>query len=93
MAVDCYFPASLRTVTSEGLSKMMKDLNIPAVPHGFRTSFRVWASERTDAARAVMEAALSHKLGDAAEQAYARSDLFEKRRALMQAWADFVAAA
>ena len=60
------------------------------VPHGFRSSFRDWASEQTDAPRAVMEAALAHKLGDAAEPAYARSDLFEKRRKLMEAWGRYV---
>ena len=60
------------------------------VPHGFRSSFRDWASEQTDAPRGVMEAALAHKLGDAAEQAYARSDLFEKRRKLMGAWGRYV---
>ena len=72
------------------LSKLLKELGIPAVPHGFRTSLRVWGSEQTDAPRAVLEAALAHKPGDLAEQAYARSDLFQKRRALMQAWADYL---
>ncbi|MYA30650.1 MAG: tyrosine-type recombinase/integrase [Gammaproteobacteria bacterium] len=73
------------------LSKLLKDLNIAAVPHGFRASFRTWASEQTDAPRAVMEAALAHRLGDQAEQAYARSDLFEKRRQLMAAWSAYLA--
>ena len=86
------FPsASGRTLSNMTLSKLVKELGIPAVPHGFRSSFRDWASEQTDAPRAVMEAALSHKLGDAVEQAYARSDLFNKRRGLMQAWANYVA--
>lgn len=86
------FPsANGRTLSDVTLSKLIKQLGIPAVPHGFRSSFRVWASEQTDAPRAVMEAALSHALGDATEQAYARSDLFEKRRTLMQAWANYIA--
>ena len=62
-----------------------------ATVHGFRTCFRTWASERTDAPHAVMERALAHAVADAVEAAYARSDLIEKRRVLMQAWADFVA--
>ena len=87
------FPSATgRTLSDVTLSKLIKQLGIPAVPHGFRTSHRVWASEQTDAPRAVMEAALSHVLGDATEQAYARSDLFEKRRVLMQAWADYLTA-
>ena len=61
-----------------------------ATVHGFRTSFRTWASEQTSAPHAVMELALGHHVGDAVERAYARSDLLEKRRALMQGWADFL---
>ncbi len=55
--------------------------------HGFRSSFRTWASECTDADHAVMELCLSHAVGTAVERAYARSDLLEKRRELMDAWA------
>ncbi len=72
------------------LAAMIRKLGIPAVPHGFRATLRVFASERTDAPRAVMEAALAHRLGDLAEQAYARSDLFEKRQKLMQDWANYI---
>ena len=73
------------------LSKLLRDLGLDCVPHGFRSSFRDWAAEMTDAPHAVMELALAHKVGSAVEQAYARSDLFEKRRSLMQEWADFIA--
>ena len=55
--------------------------------HGFRSSFRTWASECTDADHAVMELCLSHAVGTAVERAYARSDLVEKRRQLMDGWA------
>ena len=55
--------------------------------HGFRSSFRDWAEERTHAARTVCEAALAHTVRDKTEAAYRRTDLFEKRRDLMQAWA------
>ena len=75
------------------LTKILRDngLSDRATVHGFRTCFRTWASERTSAARAVMELSLAHAVGSSVEQAYARSDLIEKRRVLMQAWADFVA--
>ncbi|MFD0982813.1 tyrosine-type recombinase/integrase [Tropicimonas aquimaris] len=69
------------------LSKLVKELGFEADIHGFRTSFRTWAQERTNFPREVPEAALAHKTGDAVEQAYARSDLFEKRRKLMENWA------
>ena len=58
--------------------------------HGFRSSFRDWASEQTSVPHAVAEAALAHQVGSAVERSYARSDLFEKRRDLMTRWAEFV---
>ena len=60
--------------------------------HGFRSAFRDWGGERTNAPRELLEVALSHHIGDATEAAYARSDLIEKRRRVMQAWATFLAA-
>jgi integrase len=57
--------------------------------HGFRSAFRDWAGNETHFARELAEAALAHVIGDAAEQAYRRSDALEKRRGLMTAWADF----
>lgn len=56
-------------------------------PHGFRSSFRDWCGD-TGQPRELAEAALAHAIGDATERAYARSDLFERRRVLMAAWAD-----
>ncbi len=61
-----------------------------ATMHGFRSSFRDWASEQTNTAPDIVEAALAHVRGDATVQAYARSDLFDKRRELMGKWARFV---
>jgi integrase len=61
--------------------------------HGFRSTFRDWAGETTHHAREVVEAALAHRLGDRVEQAYARGDLFTKRRRLMEDWAAFCAEA
>ena len=60
--------------------------------HGFRSSFRDWAAERTNVARAVCEAALAHAVSDKTEAAYFRSDLFEQRRSLMDTWAKFATA-
>jgi integrase len=60
--------------------------------HGFRSTFRDWAGETTTHAREVIETALGHKLKDKAEAAYARGDLFQKRRRLMQDWANYLAA-
>ncbi|MFK4442905.1 integrase [Caballeronia udeis] len=57
--------------------------------HGFRSTFRDWAGETTNYPREVCEAALAHGIKDKAEAAYARGDLFEKRRALMQDWATY----
>jgi integrase len=58
--------------------------------HGFRSCFRDWAGETTAHAREVVEAAMAHKLKDKAEAAYARGDLFQKRRALMRDWAVYL---
>ena len=74
------------------LSTLLRGLGIAAVPHGFRSSFRDWAAEETDAPHAVMEAALSHVVRNQVEAAYARSDLFGRRRVLMERWAEFLAA-
>jgi integrase len=59
--------------------------------HGFRSTFRDWASESANAPREVAEMSLAHKVGSDVERAYARSDLLEKRRALMKQWSEFVA--
>ena len=60
--------------------------------HGFRSSFRDWASEQTSFSHEAVELALAHLIGDATVRAYARGDLLEKRRQLMQAWASYCAA-
>lgn len=61
----------------------------PIVPHGFRSTFADWASETTPFPSDVREMALAHVVANKVEAAYRRGDLFEKRRQLMQAWADF----
>ncbi len=90
-ADDLVFPGTkdAKPLSDMTLSKLMKDLGIAAVPHGFRSSFRDWAGETTAHPREVIEFALAHVIQDKAEAAYARSDLFEKRRALMKDWAAY----
>ncbi len=73
------------------LTAMLRRLDIPAVAHGFRSSFKDWCMECTDTRWEVGEAALAHNLGNPTEQAYTRTDLFEPRRELMEMWAKFVA--
>jgi len=72
------------------LSKLVREQGIAAVPHGFRSSFRDWAAERTNHPREVIEAALAHVVKNKVEAAYARSDLFERRRQLMKEWAEYL---
>ena len=57
--------------------------------HGFRSTFRDWAAERTAYSREVCEMALAHAIGDRVEAAYRRGDLFEKRRRIMADWGTF----
>jgi integrase len=59
--------------------------------HGFRSTFRDWAAERTSFPREVAEAALAHAIPSAVEAAYRRTDFFDRRRKLMEAWADYCA--
>ena len=73
------------------LRRLLERCGIDCVPHGFRSSFRDWAAERTDHPREVVEAALAHVVGNRTEAAYARSDLFERRRLLMDEWAAYLA--
>ena len=80
-----------KPLSDRTLSKLVKELDFAADIHGFRTSFRTWAQERTNFPREVAEAALAHAIKDKAEAAYARSDVFEKRRKMMDAWAGYLA--
>ena len=86
------FPGSRagKPLSDMTLSKLVKELGFEADVHGFRTSFRTWAQERTNFPREVAEAALAHVVKDKAEAAYARSDVFDKRRKMMESWAGFL---
>ena len=69
---------------------LVREQGIAALPHGFRSSFRDWAAERTNHPHEVVEAALAHVAQNRVEAAYARSDLFERRRRLMEDWVAYL---
>jgi hypothetical protein len=73
------------------MAKVMERMNvIGSTVHGFRSAFRDWCGNETHFPREIAEAALAHVVGDRAEQAYRRSDALEKRRTLMDAWANYL---
>lgn len=71
------------------LTAVLRRMKVDAVPHGFRSTFRDWCSERTDFPREAAEMALAHSIGDRVEAAYRRGDLFDKRRLMMEQWSKF----
>jgi integrase len=71
------------------LSGVIRRMGAPCVPHGFRSSFRDWASERTNYPSDMAEMALAHTISDKVEAAYRRGDMFDKRRRMMADWAKF----
>jgi integrase len=84
------FPSPRKTILSDmSLTAVLRRMGTPAVPHGFRSTFRDWCAESTDFPRDVAEMALAHAIGNKVEAAYRRGDLFEKRKQMMQEWADF----
>ena len=97
-AGDLVFPASrtglggvAKPLSDMALTTVMRRMGLDAVPHGFRSTFRDWCSERTNYPRDVAEMALAHTIGDKVEAAYRRGDLFDKRRRMMDDWAAFLA--
>ena len=80
-----------RAISTSTLPKMLRQPEITTVPNGFRSSFRDWAAERTDHPREAIEAALDHVVQNRAEAAYAQSDLFERRRLLVDDRARYLA--
>ena len=88
---DLIFPSPRtgKQLSDMAMNKVMRDMKAHGVPHGFRSTFKDWAIERTNYQDAISEKALSHVVGDETERAYLRSDAFEKRRKMMQRWADF----
>lgn len=88
---DLVFPGTRhgKPMSDMTLTKICRDAEIDAVPHGFRSSFRDWVSEETDFDRDVAEMALAHTIANPVEAAYRRGKLLQKRRKLMNLWADY----
>ncbi|QGX97468.1 site-specific integrase [Roseovarius faecimaris] len=83
-----------RPLSNMAMLMLLRRMGVEGVTvHGFRSTFRDWASEVANAPRDVAEMSLSHRIGSQVEQAYARSDLLEKRRLLLDRWSDFVTGA
>ena len=83
-------PTGRKPMSGSALSKVLRELGIDAVPHGFRSTFRDWCSESARVPREVAEACLAHVV-KGVEGAYARSDLLDRRRKLMDRWAAYLA--
>jgi integrase len=77
------------SITTDIMTHTLRRLGRSETIHGMRAAFSTWAHERTSASNHTIEMCLAHAVGSAVEQAYRRSDLFQKRRALMTAWAKF----
>ena len=78
-----------KPLSDMALTAVMRRMEVDAVPHGFRSTFRDWAGDCTNYPRDVAEFALAHKVSDKVEAAYRRSDALEKRRRMMEDWANF----
>jgi integrase len=84
------FPGDRRAMMSNmAMDMLLRRMGRDVTVHGFRSTFKDWASERTNFPNEVSEAALAHVVGDKVEAAYRRGDMFEKRRRLMEAWAEY----
>jgi integrase len=83
------FPGQRRALSNQTLRNALLALRPGVTLHGFRSSFRDWCGDKTNFPREIAEAALAHKIGSVVEQSYRRGSALEKRRELMQAWADY----
>lgn len=90
---DFLFPgrSPLKPMSNMAFLMLLRRMEVDVTAHGFRSSFSDWAAERTRHVREVVEMALAHTIRNPVEAAYRRGDLFEKRRALMDDWARFLA--
>ena len=79
-------------LSNMAMDMVLRRMKVAVTVHGFRSSFRDWAGEMTSTPREVAEAALAHTIGNSAELAYRRGDALEKRRVLMDSWAEYCAA-
>lgn len=79
-----------KPMSNMAMPMLLRDMGLTATVHGFRSTFRDWAGDCTSHPREIVEAALSHIVGDKAEQAYRRGDALDRRRILMDEWAGFL---
>ena len=79
-----------KSMSDNTISKLLRDNRVATTPHGLRSSFRDWAAECTNVPREIAEFALAHVVGEASELAYRRTDYFERRRKLMENWAEYL---
>lgn len=86
-------PKPKAPLSSMAMAMLLRRMKSNVTVHGFRSTFRDWASETTSFPHEVCEMALAHTIANKAEAAYRRGDLFEKRRRLMEAWAGYCASA
>ncbi len=86
-------PKPKEPLSTMAMAMLLRRMKAEITVHGFRSSFRDWASETTGFPHEVCEMALAHTIANKAEAAYRRGDLFEKRRKLMEAWAGYCATA
>lgn len=85
------FPSSTGQAMSDStISKLLRSYGVEAVPHGFRSSFRDWAGEKSNASWAAIESSLAHSIGSNVEKAYFRSDMLDQRRTLLESWAAYI---
>ena len=92
---DFVFPGKdgKKPLSGMSLEMLLRRMDVKgATPHGFRSSFRDWCGNETAFPREIAEAALAHVVGDETERAYRRGDALERRRALMDAWAEYCCA-
>ncbi|QFZ84075.1 DUF4102 domain-containing protein [Variovorax paradoxus] len=89
---DLVFPGSKdkKSLSDMSLTAVLRRMDVGAVPHGFRSTFRDWAGDRTTFPRDLAELALAHVIANKTEEAYRRSDAIERRREMMDAWAAFI---
>jgi integrase len=80
-----------KTLSDMTLTKVLRDMSLPAKVHGFRSTFADWRAEQTDYPEEIAEAALAHEVPNEVTRAYRRTDFFDRRRDLMMEWAEFCA--
>jgi integrase len=84
------FPGRDGPIGDTAMDDLLRELDVDCTVHGFRSAFCDWRGEETEFDRELAELALAHKVGDDTEEAYRRKTAVERRRKLMEAWADFV---